>query len=379
MFLPRLRTPRPPVASLLLLLILSGAACQWTGTSRPLQARLPDGTCRALVPSVPGESSVAVEWVTPREAVQVASLNRWCNAVGPVVAITAADSREAGVVDELAILTWNVHVGAGDIETVVRRLRSGTLTGGQPMPHFVLLLQEAHRAGAAVPRVLGSSVELPGAILPGTPGRPRQDVAAVAARLNLHLYYVPSMRNGRPLETNEDRGNAILSTLPLSSLAAIELPFERQRRVTIAAEIGARTSRGEPWSFTVVSTHLDNLVGLRSAWIFAGPARQRQARGVVDALPAETPAIVGGDLNSWFGYRDPAYLEFARSFPGTPRGDTRPTFGGLLRLDHLFFRLPDGWSGSHRRLDDRFGSDHHPVLGIVRRDGGVHTSGAVRD
>jgi endonuclease/exonuclease/phosphatase (EEP) superfamily protein YafD len=37
------------------------------------------------------------------------------------------------------------------------------------------------------------------------------------------------------------------------------------------------------------------------------------------------------------------------------------------RLDYLFFNLADGWSASTRRLDERFGSDHYPVLGTISR------------
>ena len=37
------------------------------------------------------------------------------------------------------------------------------------------------------------------------------------------------------------------------------------------------------------------------------------------------------------------------------------------RLDYLFFRLPDGWHGSTTRLDERFGSDHYPVIGTFSR------------
>lgn len=32
-------------------------------------------------------------------------------------------------------------------------------------------------------------------------------------------------------------------------------------------------------------------------------------------------------------------------------------------LEDLFYRLPDGWSGSTMRVDETFGSDHHPVIG----------------
>jgi endonuclease/exonuclease/phosphatase (EEP) superfamily protein YafD len=37
-------------------------------------------------------------------------------------------------------------------------------------------------------------------------------------------------------------------------------------------------------------------------------------------------------------------------------------------LDYLFFRLPDGWTGVSTRVDDRFGSDHHPLLGRIQID-----------
>ena len=51
------------------------------------------------------------------------------------------------------------------------------------------------------------------------------------------------MRNGRPPQTDEDRGNAILSTEPLADLTAIELPFEQQRRVAVAATLRSRHGR----------------------------------------------------------------------------------------------------------------------------------------
>jgi endonuclease/exonuclease/phosphatase (EEP) superfamily protein YafD len=37
------------------------------------------------------------------------------------------------------------------------------------------------------------------------------------------------------------------------------------------------------------------------------------------------------------------------------------------RLDYLFFRLADGWTASTERLDERFGSDHYPVIGTFSR------------
>jgi hypothetical protein len=51
---------------------------------------------------------------------------------------------------------------------------------------------------------------------------------------------------------------------------------------------------------------------------------------------------------------------------GPDREDVRDTHM-MGRLDYLFFNLPQDWSASTQRLDDRFGSDHYPVLGTLTR------------
>jgi len=38
------------------------------------------------------------------------------------------------------------------------------------------------------------------------------------------------------------------------------------------------------------------------------------------------------------------------------------------RLDYLFFRSEAGWTLSATRIDEKFGSDHHPVLGRFREE-----------
>ena len=72
-------------------------------------------------------------------------------------------------------------------------------------------------------------------------------------------------------------------------------------------------------------------------------------------------------MNTWFGFRDRAYSEAIRAFPPDAAcTDRRATFRGLLRLDHLFFRLEDGWTAGFQRADDRYDSDHYPLVGTVR-------------
>jgi endonuclease/exonuclease/phosphatase family metal-dependent hydrolase len=180
------------------------------------------------------------------------------------------------------------------------------------------------------------------------------------------------MRNGKGTGPGEDRGNAILSTLPLSDITAVELPFEAQRRVAVAARLAGTTFAGESWHLQVASAHLD----VRSSWprllASAGAGRRRQARWLVDALDLSRPTVLGGDLNTWAPRTVETALPFLRErFPCTPVTRRQATFtvGPFYRpqLDHLFFRL----HGRHavappRPAPSRYGSDHYPLVAAIR-------------
>ena len=271
----------------------------------------------------------------------------------------------AATSNELVVITWNVNVGGGDILELVEQLRGGRLTGGRPVEHFVMLLQEAYRRGSLVPVEPGAGLRTARPIQPPRPGGRSLDIVDVAARLRLALFYVPSMRNGAPQETDEDRGNAILSTEPISELSAIELPFERQRRVAVMARVQGRGHDGEPWTLHVTNAHLENRGGPRRLGILSVVSRLRQVRHLLRETPASGPAVLAGDLNTWFGFGEPAYRALAKAFPGEARRDPRPTFGRLMRLDHMLFRVPESWDHATTRLD-RFGSDHHLLLARIR-------------
>ncbi|MGH9309749.1 MAG: hypothetical protein ACRD1U_10270 [Vicinamibacterales bacterium] len=302
----------------------------------------------------------AVSWFVPELGDDVADLVRWRRSVGPPVVRMANTPPPAA--DRLVVVNWNVHVGGGDIARLFADVRQRM---GPHVP-IVLLLQEAYRAGDEVPRMLAPSATFASVIREMRQDGRREEIEVVAESLGLHAYYVPSMRNGGPSASDEDRGNAILSTIPLSDLSAIELPFERQRRVAVAATVSGATLDGRPWRVRVVSAHFDNMSGARRLWIAGSEfARARQARGLLTALGGEPSLVLGADMNTLFGFRDRAYAEAARAFPDTHVTDRRPTFHGLMRLDHLFFRLPDGWQAEFHRLDDNYGSDHHPLVGQV--------------
>jgi len=319
--------------------------------------------CVSNAPLVLGPAAAAcasigetvVWWRLPEGDERVRS-DRWCAAVGPPAILRGAEAPPSDA--RFVAVSWNVHVGGGDVQALVNDLRTGRLTA-QPERSFVLLLQEAFRAGPEVPRRVPRDARVARAVHPGGPDR--VDIKATAQALGLSLFYVPSMRNGRPGDSDEDRGNAILSTWPLADYTAIELPLENQRRVAVAAAIRGGGD-GDAWTLRLVSTHFTNTVG-HHLWLFSEPARFRQARALAGAID-DRPTLLGGDLNTWFGYHDAAYKELARRFDAKPPEDRRATFS-IMRLDHVLDRLPDRWHATVRRGSRKYGSDHYPLIAEI--------------
>jgi endonuclease/exonuclease/phosphatase family metal-dependent hydrolase len=303
-----------------------------------------------------------VRWLRVAPLRERAAIDRWCGGVGPPARIAAAPP-PAHPSGSLAIVGWNTHVGAGDVDTLVADLRSGRLTDGTPAAAIVLLLQEVYRAGTDVPAGVSNRVRWASMQRPAGPGGKREDVVDTARRLGMEAVYVPSMRNGGPSNTPEDRGNAILSTLPLSEVTAIELPLERQRRVAVEATITVAAPGRDPLPLRLVSTHFTNMV-MHHLWVLSEAGRVRQARALARALPKTGALVIGGDFNAWFAFRDAAYREMRTLADPAPSQDRRATFGPL-RLDHVLFRLPADWHASVRRAEDRYGSDHYPLIATI--------------
>ena len=114
----------------------------------------------------------------------------------------------------------------------------------------------------------------------------------------------------------------------------------------------------------LVNVHLENrLVWWRA--LFSDNARGRQASALIAQIPEGASGIVGGDLNTWLGPREPAWRALLARFPDTPRDQLQPTFKDRLVLDHLFFDLPDGWTVTRRVVTEAYGSDHHPVVAVI--------------
>ena len=253
-----------------------------------------------------------------------ATLFAACAAVRP----PSLASRTAGRSVTLAVVSWNMHAGRGDLARLVDDVASGRLTGA-PVQQYVFLLQESIDGGA-------------------------QDVGQFARGRRLSSFYVPLWTGSHGVT-----GSAILASSPLINARAIELPRERRVRTAVAATVMV----GDTPLFAV-SAHLENRTSWLKGALFSDSARGRQAKALLRALP-RGPGIVGGDLNTWLGPTEPALVALLERFDDTPPEPLTPTFLDRLVLDHLFFDLPEGWLVAREVIADRYGSDHHPVLGVI--------------
>jgi endonuclease/exonuclease/phosphatase family metal-dependent hydrolase len=293
----------------------------------------------------------------------------WRGNVGEPVRLDLAPPAAAGVCG-LDLLCWNLAIGEARLVELLHQLQEGRFGGAgtDPRRPLVVLGQEAFRADSSVPatavgRFHGGRIRK----------AQRTDIADVARECGFSLRYAPSMRNGRD---RSDRGNAILANVAIANAHAFSLPYVRQHRVAVAAELA-----GLP-RLTLVSAHLDTGGRLRGATppSFAfGAGRAAQAANLARrmvAADAQGGIIVGADLNTPLGMRDPAFLALVRAgfTPASRKGSWRHTFHGPIRflLDHVLFypaarRIR---SAEVMRLDEHpadrgariFGSDHHPLL-----------------
>jgi endonuclease/exonuclease/phosphatase family metal-dependent hydrolase len=277
-----------------------------------------------------------------------ATLDSWCRSVG-APHVTSVPATPSGEVRRLIVLSWNVHVGGGEVAELVATLRRTIDESGRHDTGIVLLLQEMFRAGDVVPVRLAGMFDIPGRI---APKRQSPEIRQLARELGMSVAYVPSMRNGDSdiAAQREDRGSAILSTEPLSEITAIELPMLKQRRVVVMATVNPRGGHVEP--LRVMATHLDTL----------GP-RGTQAKalaGYIAQLPSQPPLVMGGDLNALWGVSDQTVRTLSTVMTMERCGDRRTHLLG--RFDYIFTTLDQSVERSCMTLDDKYSSDHRPLL-----------------
>jgi endonuclease/exonuclease/phosphatase family metal-dependent hydrolase len=162
----------------------------------------------------------------------------------------------------------------------------------------------------------------------------------------------------------------VLSTLPLADPLAIELPYEGQRRVAVSARVEVPSGPGTTRSIRFVSAHLDNRARWSRLLDSFGAARTRQANALVAALGGDD-VVLGADLNTWApGFLEGAAGVLARAFPDAPAGSSATfRWAGVVgrTLDRVLVPLEGGHEIRVDVASERYGSDHHPVVGIIGR------------
>ncbi len=327
------------------------------------------------LPSRPPE----ISWYGPASTGDRRSNEDRLRTVGPPVTTRipaeAFDALRPG--DSLAVFSWNMAVGGGDLLAFLREeagivCRGHASRSSSRYSHVVVLLQEAFRRSDDLPPLNDPALAArKSEHAPHPEGDP--DVVDTAVRCGLALVYVASGRNGAdaPGELRHDKGNAILATLPLSDFVAVEHPFETERKVSLAATIpGPGETR-----LRVVTAHVEVTSTFHRVILTGNQTRVGQVAGLIDVLDRiagaeerRTAVLVGGDFNTWSGGESALKL-LRRSFPHSPPWDGQTT-RGPFPTDHIFFRAgSDADStgqisvqlipGSYRRIQNRYSSDHH--------------------
>lgn len=326
--------------------------------------------------SCPGGDEYA--WYSPETAGDHDRLEDWCQTVGPpVVSLDpTADFGDLTRGRELDVISWNVDVGGGDLldffETELGLACDGSRSRFEhDAVHFALLVQEAFRRSNEIPESPPDPT-IPRAVAEDPRPGERLDAVEAAARCGLSLVYVAAARNGNEPRDGlrEDKGVAILSTLPLEAVLFMELPYEAARRVAVGATIRDETGVG----LRVVNLHLISMAGPARALSTGNGSRLRQGLAVSDALEKRAAAselmatILAGDFNTWSN-RETALRRLRNQFPDSPPPLGEGTHGSFP-TDHILFRAgPRGVSlveGSYVRLPSDYLSDHHPIRVQVR-------------
>ena len=330
--------------------------------------------CQGLIKGQVRINDQVIVWKNQASDDDYDNLLSWCQAVGSPVFVEPSEKEKKSSIDKLTLVSWNVHVGSGDLDQFINDLQKGNLTDGEPVKHFVMLLQEAYRQDSSVPVNIPHYANAGNNIHVTTPRGSRDDIITVARNHGLGLFYVPSMRNGRQENTNvpEDRGNAILSTIPISHPMAVELPLERQRRTAIAGNIEDISKNKMSWKIQLINVHLENRTSGLMFFRGFSIARLHQITALLKILPEEKIAVMAGDFNTWFRETRESTIKHVENFFNqlgiVSKSDTHKIPRKRYQLfpdrlvDYLFFRIPENWYTEKYYVNDYYGSDHYPLI-----------------
>ena len=306
----------------------------------------------------------AIRWMAPELDADRSSLGNWRVSVGPPVVVSPA-TRPTEPSDRLVVVNWNMHVGGGDIAGLLADVRRRH--GGAPV---VFLLQEAYREGPEVPVRLEAHASFASMIRSLRPDGSREEIESVAAAAR-------PARLLRALDAQRRAGSVSRRSRQRHPLdAAADRPDGDRAAVRAAAPRGRRGNRrrrhqrpgrrGRFASCRRISTTWSARGACGSpAASSAAPARRagwsRRCRATIRSCSA--PISTRGSAFTTAPTAPPQRRSRQRRVT-----DRRATFHGMLRLDHLFFRLDEGWRAQFARADNTFGSDHYPLVGEIRFD-----------
>lgn len=185
---------------------------------------------------------------------------------------------------------------------------------------------------------------------------------ALADELGLHYAWAaPPAANPKD---EEETGVAILSVYPLSDVRRIVLPNpgpNKRRRVALGATVEIE---GTQWR--VYSAHAETRISVDK--------KMEQFNAVLEDLaryPAEMPAVVMGDFNTWQASADDETIKlFSKAGLSTPFG-TQSTFRRRVLLVPIEFRLDWVWvrglETTNHGIDKKIEiSDHWPLWTNVK-------------
>jgi endonuclease/exonuclease/phosphatase family metal-dependent hydrolase len=212
---------------------------------------------------------------------------------------------------EIKIVSYNIRWRGGDeLKKLAKLLHEDPEIGGAA----ILGLQEVDRHKKRTGRT--------------------NTVKALADELGMH-YAWAAPPAAKP-DDEEETGVAILSPYPLSDLRRIVLPHpgpNRRRRVALGATVELE---GRPWR--AYSAHAETRISVDK--------KMGQFNAILEDLaryPADMPAVVMGDLNTWQGDADDKTIKlFSDAGLKTPFG-SQSTFRRRVLLVPIQFRLDWVW------------------------------------
>lgn len=240
---------------------------------------------------------------------------------------------------EIKIVSYNIRWrGGDDLKRLAKLLREDPEIGGAS----ILGLQEVDRHKK----------------------RTGNNNTAKALAEELGLHYAWAAPPAAKPNDEEETGVAIMSVFPLSDVRRIVLPHpgpNRRRRVALGATIDIE---GKQWR--VYSAHAETRISVDK--------KMEQLNAILEDLsgyPADMPAVVMGDLNTWQRSADENTIElFSKAGLKTPFG-TQSTLRRRVLFVPIEFRLDWVWlrglEATGHGIDQEIEiSDHWPLWTSVK-------------